>query len=165
MYLNFPSIKTNVDMFKKINVNRLIMGSDLVVGDIMKNKIVISPTNASIKDVAKLMKKYDIGSIIITDANDEKDAVGIITERDIVWKIVAQGKSFNVRAETIMSKPIRVISVDTTLEDASNIMRKYDIKRLPVVNKKKELVGIISETDITRVFPSVVDIVEEKMSI
>lgn len=131
----------------------------------MKNKIVISPTDATVKDIANLMKKHDIGSVIITDAEDERNAVGIITERDIVWKIIAKGKSYDTYSEEIMSKPIRVIRIDTTLEDASNIMRKYDIKRLPVVNSKKELVGIVSETDITRVFPSVIDIVEEKMSI
>jgi len=141
------------------------MGSDLVVGDIMKNKIVISPTDASVKDVAKLMKKHDIGSVIVTDVSDEKNAVGIITERDIVWKVVVAGKSYDTSLEEVMSKPIRVVRVDTTLEDASNILRKYDIKRLPVVNNKKELVGIVSETDITRIFPSVIDIVEEKMSI
>jgi len=141
------------------------MGSDLVVGDIMKNKIVISPTDATVRDVSKLMKKHDIGSVIITDVGDERNAVGIVTERDIVWNVVALGKSCDMLVEDIMSKPIRVVRIDTTLEDASNIMRKYDIKRLPVVNKKKELVGIISETDITRIFPSVIDIVEEKMSI
>ena len=64
-----------------------------------------------------------------------------------------------------MSKPLRVVKPETTLEQAATAMRENKIKRLPVVNDKNELIGILSEGDIMRIFPSVIDLVEEKAAL
>src|SRR3989338_1853827 len=114
------------------------MGSDLKVGDVMMKTVVTASTNDSIEFVAKLMKKNNVGSIIVVDGTEKSVAKGIITERDIVYKLVAQKKNIeSSAAKDVMSKPLRVVKPETTLEQAATAMRENKIKRLPVVNENK----------------------------
>ncbi len=142
------------------------MGSDLKVGDIMTKKVVIVPYGKSISEAAKLMKKFNIGSVIVVEDIKNKKARGIITERDLVHKALTKEKdAYKTKVEEIMSKPLRVIKADTPLEDAAKAMRDNKIKRLPVLNEYNELVGIISEGDIMKIFPLVIDLIEEKAAL
>ncbi len=139
------------------------MGSELRVGDIMTKKVVTVPFGKTILEVAKLMKKNSIGSVIVVEDKEGKHAKGIITERDLVYKILAKGSDpYQSNAEDIMSKPLRVVRPETSIEDAAKAMRENKVKRLPVVNDTNELVGILSEGDIMKIFPVVVDLMEEK---
>ncbi|NYZ77680.1 CBS domain-containing protein [Candidatus Micrarchaeota archaeon] len=142
------------------------MGSDLKVGDIMTKKVIIIPYGKNMQEVAKLMKKSEIGSVIVVEDTASKKARGIITERDIMQKVLAKGKDpYKTVVEEIMSKPLRVIKPDTSIEEAANAMRDNRIKRLPVVDEENELIGIISEGDIMKIFPLVIDLIEEKASV
>ncbi|MFH0737832.1 MAG: CBS domain-containing protein [Candidatus Micrarchaeota archaeon] len=142
------------------------MGSDLRVGDIMTKKVVFVPFGKTILDVAKAMKKNGIGSVIVVEDKEGKHAKGIITERDVVYKILAKGEDpYKSKAEDIMSKPLRVVKPDTTIEDAAKAMRENKVKRLPVVNDDNELIGILSEGDIMKIFPVVVDLIEERAAL
>jgi CBS domain-containing protein len=64
-----------------------------------------------------------------------------------------------------MSKPLRVVRPETTIEDAAKAMKENTIKRLPVVNDDNELIGILSEGDIMKIFPIVVELIEEKAAL
>ncbi|MEM3715519.1 MAG: CBS domain-containing protein, partial [Nitrososphaeria archaeon] len=104
--------------------------------------------------------------VIVVDDIKNKKAKGIITERDIVHKLIAKEKDAKkTKVEEIMSKPLRVIKADTPLEEAAKAMRDNKIKRLPVLNEYNELVGIISEGDIMKIFPLVIDLIEEKAAL
>ncbi len=139
------------------------MGSDLRVGDIMTPEVVVISFGKTTPDVAKIMKKHSVGSVIVVEDKSGKHAKGIITERDIVYKILAKGLDpAKITAEQIMSTPLRVVRPDTTIEEAAKAMRENKIKRLPVVNENNELVGIVSEGDIMKIFPLVVDLIEER---
>ena len=140
------------------------MGSDLKVGDIMTKKVIVVSQNADLGEVSRLMKKHEIGSVIVVESSEKKRANGIITERDIVQKVLARKKDpYKTSAEEVMSKPLRVVRPDTTVEEAATAMRENRIKRLPVVNEDNELIGIISEGDIMKIFPAVVDLIEERV--
>ena len=129
----------------------------------MTKKVVVLPLGSSVQDAARLMKKHGIGSVIIVEDVRGQKAKGIITERDIVYKLVALGKNISsILVETIMSKPLRVIMPETSLEKVAKAMRDNRVKRLPVVNARRELVGIVSEGDIMRIFAAVVDLLEER---
>ncbi|NYZ74445.1 CBS domain-containing protein [Candidatus Micrarchaeota archaeon] len=142
------------------------MGSDLRVGDIMTKKVMVVPFGKTVLDVAKLMKKNSIGSVIVVEDKAGKRAKGIITERDIVHKVLAKGVDpYKTTVEDIMSKPLRVVRPDTTIEDAAKAMRENKIKRLPVVNDDNELIGVLSEGDIMKIFPVVIDLIEERAAI
>ncbi|PIT84925.1 CBS domain-containing protein [Candidatus Micrarchaeota archaeon CG10_big_fil_rev_8_21_14_0_10_45_29] len=108
---------------------------------------------------AKLLKEKEVGSIIITDGGD---AVGILTERDIIYKIVAAGQDAKkVKLKDVMSSPLKAISTSNTVQDAALAMKENKIKRLPVLDKSGKLVGIVSEGDLLRVYPGIVDIMAE----
>jgi len=136
------------------------MGSEIRVGDIMKKDVISIEEDAPITEVAKLMKIHDIGSVVVAK---NKKAEGIITEKDIIHQIVAKGADASkITAKEIMSRPLKVVRPGTTLEESAKMMRQYSLKRFPVVNENNELVGMISEGDIMNVFPSIVDLLEER---
>ena len=132
----------------------------------MTKKVVVVPFGKTVLDVAKLMKKNSIGSVIVVEDKEGKRAKGIITERDIVYKVLAKASDpYKSKVEDIMSKPLRVVRPDTTIEDAAKAMRENKVKRLPVVNDDNELIGLLSEGDIMKIFPVVVDLIEERAAI
>ena len=132
----------------------------------MTKQVIVSDVNDSLEDISRTMKKYGVGSVIAVDKKAVKKARGIVTERDIVYKVIALGKHpSKMKVSDVMSKPLRVITPDATLEEAAHAMKINKVKRLPVVNGQKELVGILSETDIMRVFPSIIDLIEEHASL
>ena len=133
------------------------------VGDIMTKDVIVLPFGNTILDVAKVMKKNSIGSVIIVQDKAGKHAKGIITERDIVHKVLSKGSDpYKIIVEKVMSTPLRVVKPETTIEEAATAMKENKIKRLPVVNEDNELIGILSEGDIMKIFPVVVDLIEEK---
>ena len=101
--------------------------------------------DTTVIEVAQLMKKDDVGSIpICTD----HQLMGIITDRDIVLNVVAAGKNTNnILAKDIMSTDIISVTTDQDVHEASNLMSKYQIRRLPVLEAGK-LVGIVAIGDL-----------------
>ncbi|MEM4366644.1 MAG: CBS domain-containing protein [Candidatus Anstonellales archaeon] len=138
------------------------MSSNIPVSEVMKRKTIVIDVEESVEKAAKVMKANDVGSIIVTD----RGAVGIVTERDICWKVVAEGHSAKTtKVKQIMSTPLKTIEPTATLEQAAEKMKKEGVKRLVVLNKHQELVGIISYSDILKILPAVIDIVEERARI
>lgn len=132
----------------------------------MTKNVIVAPFGNNIQDVAKLMKKHNIGSVIIVADEKGKHAKGIITERDIVYKVLAKGTDpYKVTVEQAMSSPLRVVRPETSIEEAAQAMKENRIKRLPVVSDNNELIGILSEGDIMKIFPVVVDLIEEKAAL
>lgn len=110
----------------------------------MKKNVLVLSKDASVKDTLDLMLENKAGSVIITE-NDK--IIGIVTERDILSKIVNLNKSLDVKISEIMSSPVITISKDETVEKAAEIMTENRIKKLPIIDKGK-LVGILTLTDI-----------------
>ncbi len=129
-----------------------------MVGDVMKKNVVVAPSTSTVLDAAKLMAVNKIGSVVIIDKDE---AVGMLTERDIIRKVIAKGKSLDTQVKEVMSAPLVVVTPDTSVEDAARAMKDKNIRRLPVINKEKFLVGIITDRDIIRILPSLIDIIEE----
>ncbi|MFX1251375.1 MAG: cyclic nucleotide-binding/CBS domain-containing protein [Promethearchaeota archaeon] len=118
------------------------------VQEVMKRKVITLSKYDRAKAAARLIVSKKIGCVIIQD--EHKVPLGIVTERDLVSKIIAGNKSTNIALEIIMTSPLLVIPVTCTLAEAARIMTSNNIKRLPVINKKGQLVGIISISDILR---------------
>jgi len=113
---------------------------------------------ASVLDAVKEMKSEMVGSIIVVE---DGKPIGILTESDILRKIVAEEKdAAKIAVEEVMSSPPITISPDANIEEAVKIMGKYKIRRLPVVENGK-LVGMVTERDIMQVSPLIMDIIEE----
>ncbi|MCX8197839.1 MAG: CBS domain-containing protein [Candidatus Micrarchaeota archaeon] len=136
---------------------------EIKVGQCMTIGVYTLPADKTVQDASKLLKKTGVGSVIITQKGKAK---GIITERDIVCKVVAEGKDpKKVKLKNIMSRPLKVIKASDTVETAASALRANKVKRLPVLDKKGRLVGIITEGDLLRVYPGIVDVILETASL
>lgn len=100
-----------------------------------------------IADAARLMADKDIGCVLVSVDGKE---VGMVTERDILKRVVAKGLDpTSTRVDQVQSEPLVTVDEDATLEDAANLMAQNRIRRLPVVNKKDEIIGIVSTRTIS----------------
>ncbi|WP_407308623.1 CBS domain-containing protein [Desulfosporosinus sp. SB140] len=114
------------------------------VRDVMTSTVDWVGPKASVVEVAQLMKKDDVGSIPICDDNK---VMGIITDRDIVLNVIAAGQDCkNTLAQDIMSKNVVSVSTDQDVHEAADLMSKYQVRRLPVIDQGK-LVGILAIGD------------------
>ena len=108
--------------------------------------VITIDAQESVLYAAKLMYQQDVGDLVVME---NVVAKGIVTERDLVRRIIAQKKSLDTRVSEIMSSPLITIDEEGSLRDAARMMVKYRIRRLPVT-KKDVLVGIIAASDFAR---------------
>ena len=102
----------------------------------------------SIRDVARIMKNADTGVVPVVDG---KKIIGLITDRDIVVRGLAEGKNLeNVRVNELMTKSVRSVREDASVNEALELMSSAEIRRIAVVNNNDELVGIVSLGDIAK---------------
>ncbi|MHA1264140.1 MAG: CBS domain-containing protein [Candidatus Helarchaeota archaeon] len=138
---------------------------DLVVRDVMNPKVETLPSDASIVTAAKRMREKQIGSIIIVDPNDLTKPIGIITERDMNNRVVAENRlPSQMTCSEIMSTPLLSISPEVTITTAMHQMAVQHIKRLVVMEDQK-MVGIISQSDILEIAPSMIEVLKEMINI
>jgi len=134
------------------------MAKETIVKEAMKTNIVKVEPTITVLEAAILMKKRRIGNVIVVE---KKQPVGILTESDILKKVVAEGKSAkDVLVKEVMSTPIIVIDPYVTLDEAVKTMGKCNVRRLPVI-ENNELIGIITQKDISRMSPILHEISRE----
>ena len=116
------------------------------VRDFMTTNVITIDVYATVLDAAKLMHQQDVGDLVVVQ---DKVPRGIVTERDLVRRVMANMKSLNTKVSEIMSDPVITIEEDSSIRDAARKMVKYKIRRLPVM-KRNLLVGIIATSDFAR---------------
>jgi CBS domain-containing protein len=132
----------------------------MVVKDIMSSPVVTLDEEATSNKVANIMDKNDLGCVIVT--NKAGKPVGIITERDLVVRVLAKNLVPDaIKAKEIMTSPLVTIQPETTISEAARRMSRLDIRRLGVVYKGN-LVGLISSKDILGVMPELIEIIQER---
>jgi len=118
------------------------------VSDCMTRDVTIASPNDTIQQAAKQMAQIDAGILPVAE-NDR--LVGMITDRDITVRAVAEGKDpAQTRVRDVMTSEVRYVYDDDAIEDAAESMSELQVRRLPVINRNKRLVGIISLADIAR---------------
>lgn len=134
------------------------MTKEVLVKEAMKTNLAVVDPSMKVIDAAKLMKKRKIGNVIVVQNNQP---IGILTESDIIKKIVAEGKNpAEITVKEVMSTPILIIDPYVTLEEAMKKMSKCNIRRLPVI-ENNTLIGIITLKDISRISPILHEISRE----
>ena len=135
----------------------------MLVKDVMTSPVVTVDEIAPSNEIAKLMDKNKLGCVIIT--NEAKKPVGIITERDLVKRVLSKNVvPDTVKAKEIMTSPLVTIEPEATISEAARRMSRLDIRRLGVVYKGN-LVGLISSRDILGVMPELIEIIQERTRI
>jgi CBS domain-containing protein len=121
--------------------------------DVMTTNPVYCLPGDPVTRVAQLMKSTDIGSVPIVDDEQSKRLVGIVTDRDLAVKMVAEGRDARTsRADEVMSRGVVTCRAEDDLEKALDAMSGNQLRRLPVVDDNGRIVGIIAQADVaTRV--------------
>lgn len=115
------------------------------IGEIMTTRIETIGLEDNAQEAARKMKHKNVSSLVVVDRNDQ--AVGIVTERDLVREVCVQDASSNQHIiKNIMSSPIVTIDPNSSVETAANVMMQNKVRHLVVVNEKKTL-GIITATN------------------
>jgi CBS domain-containing protein len=117
------------------------------VSDAMTRDVRVCTPGQSIREVAKTMAEIDAGSMPVGE-NDR--LIGMITDRDIAVRAVAAGKGPETPVREVMSEHIHYCFEDEELDDVAQNMGDIRVRRLPVVNRQKRLVGIVSLGDVAR---------------
>jgi len=127
-------------------MNKTLIRSTKPLKEILnRNVITISPT-ASVSEASYLMMREEIGSLVVVD--DQRFPVGIITDRDLVISVIAEGKnSDEIIVEQVMAKDLVYVEEDTDIMDILSTLSEYSVRRMPVT-KDGRLTGIISVDDL-----------------
>jgi predicted transcriptional regulator len=132
---------------------------ELLVGDAMTRGVICVDVSDTVKTAAEVMSKNNISAVIVTKKGG---GIGIITERDIIVKIVTKGKDAGkVTAKQVMTSPLITISPSASIDEAAKLMRDKDIRRL-VVESKGKVIGVLSEFDIVKIEPALHMLIREK---
>ena len=134
-------------------MEQLIKLRTLPVSSLMTRDVTMVKGSQTVAEAIDILKEHDITSLIV-EPRSEGDAYGIITEKDILEKVIDPGEDvhkdpWNTQVHSIMSKPCVTIDQNLQVKYAIRLMKRVGIRRIPVV-KNNELVGILSQSDILR---------------
>jgi len=116
------------------------------IRDVMSRDVKLASPNDTVQHAAEMMAEIDAGSIPV---GEDDRIVGILTDRDIALRAVARGKAPDeCRVRDIMSSEIKYVYEDESVDDLARNMGELQIRRLPVLNRDKRLVGIVSLGDL-----------------
>ena len=133
-----------------------------VARDVMTPDPACCTPTTTLDQVAKMMVQNDCGEIPVIDVNDQP--IGVVTDRDIVCRVVADGKNpIAYTAETCMSQPVVTVNADDPLDEVVAMMEKHQIRRVPVIDERGCCTGIISQADVawSEPLPEVGELVRE----
>lgn len=130
----------------------------LKVSDVMVREVITVDGDSTVKEAVDIMNQFQIGSLIILGKGR---AVGIVTERDFLKRVVGEARDVNkTKVKEIMSTPLVVVEPTMDLEEAVKLMFQKKIKKLAVTDANK-LVGIVTLTDIARFQPQMIRMLKQ----
>jgi len=120
------------------------------IGEFCNREVVYATRETSILEAAQLMRRYHVGDLVVVDeADGNREPVGIVTDRDIVIEIISQSLDFNeFSVGDIMSPQLVSVQEEDGIFETIRLMRVKGIRRIPIVNPKGGLEGIVSADDI-----------------
>jgi len=129
------------------------------VKDVMSTNVVSIDSEATVKEAASKMAQHEIGSLVVME---QGKPVGIVTERDLLSRVVALGRNAEVtQVKMVMSKPLICGGPDMDIAEAMRFMVARSIKKLPITQDGR-LIGILTLTDLCAVQPDVYELIEKE---
>jgi CBS domain-containing protein len=150
------------------------------VADVMTTRVIAVKRNADFKQIARVLREFRVSACPVV--NEASQVVGVVSEADLLyktadcelpaglirlrWKLGEESKSTAVTAQQLMTSPAVTIRADVPVQVAATIMRDRRVKRLPVVGKNGELIGIVTRADVLAVYDRPdADILAEVMTV
>lgn len=125
----------------------------MLVGELCVRDVIIAERQASVLEVAQLMREYHVGDIVIVERDEQsRKPTGIVTDRDIVLELIAKEQALeSVTAADLTGPELVTVEEHVDLWDALQTMRGKGVRRLPVVDKHGGLIGILSADDVLEI--------------
>jgi CBS domain-containing protein len=115
-----------------------------------KDPATVTP-GTTVRDAAKLMQREDTGILPVVESEGTKRLVGVVTDRDIAIRVVAEGRDGNTRVSDVMSTGrLATLRPDADVDEAMNTMADEQVRRVPIVDERGALVGIVAQADVVR---------------
>jgi CBS domain-containing protein len=121
----------------------------MTANEIMSKNVACCTSDTTLRDCAKMMAEHDCGCIPIVENMEDKRVIGVITDRDLACRAIAQGKDPNV--ETVapyMSTDVITCNSSMSVQECESRMEARQVRRVPIVNESGSIVGIVSQADI-----------------
>lgn len=117
--------------------------------DIMARDPRCVTPRTSIQEAARLMKTEDVGALPVIESDSSRKLVGIVTDRDITIRAVADGREIgSVTVNDVMSKSATTAKASDSVDDVMTVMGREQVRRIPIVDDRDQLVGIVSQADV-----------------
>src|SRR5688500_17225126 len=121
------------------------------IEDVMTRNPACCTPETGLREVAMMMVENDCGQIPLVRSTADPTILGVVTDRDIVSRLVARGRNpLEMRAEACMSQPVITVRTDASVEDCIRLMESHRIRRVPVVDGEGLMRGIVSQADIAQ---------------
>ena len=121
----------------------------MLVKEIMSSNPACCTANASLQEVAKMMVTNDCGCIPVVEDNAHNKLIGVITDRDITTRVVAEGKNpSDLSVKDVMTTKVFTVTPKTTVEDCCNLMEEKQIRRVAVIDDNGGCCGMVAQADI-----------------
>ncbi len=117
--------------------------------DIMSQNPASVTPDTSIQEAARLMQQQDVGILPVVESTTSKRLVGLVTDRDITIRVVAEGRS-NATVRDAMTSNAKSVRPDDSVKDVMKLMGSEQVRRIPVVDDDGRIVGIVAQADIVR---------------
>ncbi len=123
--------------------------TELTCSEVMTRDPVFCVPGETADWAAQLMKREDVGSIPVVESLRDRKIVGIVTDRDLAMKVVAEGRDpKKARVGDLMSRDPFTCAESDDIDDAIELMSERQVRRIPIVDGSKKLVGIVSQADV-----------------
>ena len=119
------------------------------VSELMTKNPACATPDMELNKVAKIMAKENIGSVPVVENKDSKKVIGMVTDRDIATRAVAQDKNpLQMTAREVMSKPVFTVNQDDDVREVAKLMQERMVRRVPVVDQNGMVCGMVAQADI-----------------
>ncbi len=121
------------------------------IEEIMTRDPATVTPGTTVRDAAKLMQREDTGILPVVESEGTKKLVGVVTDRDIAIRVVAEGRDGETRVSEVMSTGrLATLRPDADVDDVMNTMADEQVRRVPIVDDRGTLIGIVAQADIVR---------------
>jgi len=143
---------------RQVSIMRAKEVKDILVREIMSNRPRTGRPDMTVKEAAMLMQREGVGSLVILE---DGQPIGVLTERDLLYKVVAESRMpSRTKVEKVMSSPVITVTPGSSVSEAAKRMSDLHLRRLPVVEDGK-LVGMLTEKDVLKLSPALIELTRE----